>query len=80
MDYGSTCWRNTIYDIVLGCELTPETMTLLKESSLCSFFIFTCYYVFDIHLCVGGCHKIDVAVHKIWFMNARNHWPQSFVN
>lgn len=35
---------------------------------------------FDIYLCVGGTHKIDVEARQILPMNATNHWSQSFVN
>lgn len=43
IDYGSACWHNTICSTALGCELTPKTMTSLKESRLCCFLIFTPY-------------------------------------
>lgn len=38
-----------------------------------AFWVLLVFNICDIYLCVGGCHKVDVAMSQIWSMNATNH-------
>lgn len=73
MDYGSTCWHNAICTRVLRCKLTYKPTALLNDQATAAFGVLLVSNIFDIYLCVGRCHEVDVAMCQIWSVNAANH-------